>query len=673
MNQTKISNKVTGAFALIDNLVRNGTEYIFGYPGGAILSIYNELYFWESTQIIQHILTRHEQGAIHAADSYSRVTGSVGVCFATSGPGATNLITGIANANLDSIPIIIITGQVTSNLIGSDSFQETDIFGITFPIVKHSYRIDNAADICNIIPEAFYIAQNGRPGTIIIDIPKDIGLNEFSSYYIVRQKDIVNLQGYRFDYRVKRKLLQVLLEAIIISDRPLFYVGGGLITSDAYYELNYISDRFGIPVTTTLMGKSCFDETDPLALGMLGMHGRAYANFAVSECDLLLAIGARFDDRVTGKLEGFASSAKIIHIDIDPAEISKNKKVDIYLIGDVKTILNELIKMYRRRDNAYKLQPNRESWLFKNDLWKNSYPLTIPKFYRKLSPQSVINAIGEIYSNAIVTTDVGQHQMWSAQFIKRYPRQWSTSAGLGTMGYGLPAAIGAQIAFPNSNVVCITGDSSIQICVQGLATIAQYKLPIRVMIINNHWKGTVRQWQESFHESRYYNSNMNKGQPNFVALASSYNIKGILVETEEQLKVELKNYQNYPNPILFDFNVIENEICYPMVTPGKANLVMQGIKYKQNEFELLKKYIEPNDPFLAQYFDIRESEITKKAKIGPFTTNLISNLDQLSFIKANNRKIQILVQSVNKVMKTLEKTNSKRLKKTIINNMTLEK
>jgi acetolactate synthase-1/2/3 large subunit len=397
MNQTKISNKITGAFALIDNLVRNGTEYIFGYPGGAILSIYNELYFWESTQIIQHILTRHEQGAIHAADSYSRVTGSVGVCFATSGPGATNLITGIANANLDSIPIIIITGQVTSNLIGSDSFQETDIFGITFSIVKHSYRIDNSADICNIIPEAFYIAQNGRPGTIIIDIPKDIGLNEFSNYYIVRQKDIVNLQGYRFDYRGKRKLLQVLLEAIIISDRPLFYVGGGLITSDAYYELNYISDRFGIPVTTTLMGKSCFDETDPLALGMLGMHGSAYANFAVSECDLLVAIGARFDDRVTGKLEGFASSAKIIHIDIDPAEISKNKKVDIYLIGDVRTILNELIKMYRRRDNAYKLQPNRESWLFKNDLWKNSYPLTIPKFYRKLSPQSVINVIGEIY------------------------------------------------------------------------------------------------------------------------------------------------------------------------------------------------------------------------------------------------------------------------------------
>jgi acetolactate synthase-1/2/3 large subunit len=419
------------------------------------------------------------------------------------------------------------------------------------------------------------------------------------------------------------------------------------------------------------MGKSSFDEKNDLSLGMLGMHGTAYANFSVSECDLLLAIGARFDDRVTGKLEGFASLAKIIHIDIDPAEISKNKKVDRYFIGDIKTIFYEIIKMYRRRNKPYELHANRETWLFKNELWKNSYPLLMPKLYNKLSPQLVINKIGEIYSNAIFTTDVGQHQMWAAQFIKCQPRQWSSSAGLGAMGYGLPAAIGAQIAFSNYDVVCISGDSSIQMCIQELGTIAQYNLSVRIMIINNHCQGMVRQWQESFYESRYSHSSMEQGQPDFVALAASYGIKGILIETEEQLNIELNKYQNYAHPILFDFTVIENENCYPMVSPGKANIVMQGIKYQEKEFELLKNYLESNDPFLVKYLEIQKKEQEKQTKIGSLTNSLISNLEQLDFLINKSQREQILIEFINKIFCTLEKTNSKILKETIINDIDL--
>jgi len=343
MSKTKIRNAKTGAFALLDTLVRNSTQHIFGYPGGAILPIYDELYFWEKQNLINHILTRHEQGAIHAADSYARVTGHIGVCFATSGPGATNLVTGIANAQMDSVPLIIITGQVNSNFIGTDAFQETDIFGITLPIVKHSYKITNPKDICKIISEAFYIAQNGRPGPIIIDIPKDIGAQEISKYRPVQQKEIFKLQGYRFQYKINRQSIIDALSLIRKAERPILYVGGGALISNSYKELFELAKIFLIPVTTTLMGKGVFDERDILSIGMLGMHGSAYANFAVSECDLLIAVGARFDDRVTGKLDSFACLAKIIHIDIDPAEIGKNKIVDISIIGDVKRIFQEIL------------------------------------------------------------------------------------------------------------------------------------------------------------------------------------------------------------------------------------------------------------------------------------------------------------------------------------------
>ena len=595
MSRIQLQNIKTGAFALIDSLVRNGTKHIFGYPGGAILPIYDELYFWEKQNLIKHILTRHEQGAVHAADSYARVTGQVGICFATSGPGATNLVTGIANAQMDSIPIVIITGQVNSNFLGTDAFQETDIFGITLPIVKHSYRINNPKDIPNIISEAYYLAQNGRPGPVLIDIPKDIGAKQFVEYYPSQQKHILKLQGYRFKYRMDRTSLIETVDSIRKAAKPILYIGGGALISHAYKELIELAKTFLIPVTTTLMGKGVFDEKNSLSLGMLGMHGTAYANFAISECDLLIAAGARFDDRVTGKLDSFACLAKIIHIDIDPAEIGKNKIVDISLIGEVKTIFQEILLTHKLGSDNYVIPMKRLNWLDIITEWRTTYPLIIPKVNNKLSPQQVIRSIGKKYPRAIFTTDVGQHQMWSAQFIKCSPRRWSTSAGLGTMGYGLPAAIGAQIAYPSEPVVCITGDSSFQMCLQELGTISQYHLPIRIIIINNHWQGMVRQWQESFYDNRYSHSSMNQGQPDFVSLANSYGIKGINVENETDLKKALEIYKYYPGAILFDCLVVENENCYPMVSPGGTNAAMTGIQYKSDEIALLKRHTREND------------------------------------------------------------------------------
>lgn len=605
MGKTKIYAKKTGAFALLDNLVRNGTHYIFGYPGGAILPIYDELYFWEKRNTIKHILTRHEQGAIHAADSFARVSGQTGVCFATSGPGATNLITGIANAQIDSIPIIVITGQVTKNLIGTDAFQETDIFGITFPIIKHSYKLEKADELCTVISEAFYIAQNGRPGPVLIDIPKNLGSEIIRYYHIIRQKNVLKLQGYRFRYYLNRKTVENIIESLKTASRPLVYVGGGAILSNVHKELLELSQLFRLPITTTLMGKGCFNEKQPLALGMLGMHGTAAANFAVSECDLLFAIGARFDDRVTGKLDSFACLAKIIHIDIDPAEIGKNKIADIYIIGDLKQIFQELLSIYKCDKNVYTTSHNKQVWLNCIEIWKMIYPLIVPKLHTKLSPQYVINKIGSIYSNAIFTTDVGQHQMWSAQFLPCGPRRWSSSAGLGTMGYGLPAAIGAQFAFPDEFIICITGDSSIQMCIQELGTIAQYKLPIRIIIINNHYQGMVRQWQESFYENRFSHSRMDEGQPNFITLANSYGIKGVRVESELELEKELYQQKNYTNPILFDCLVIENENCYPMVSPGQANVAMEGIIYQDHELAILKRYLDEEDPVVKKIEELK--------------------------------------------------------------------
>jgi acetolactate synthase I/II/III large subunit len=572
----KIKNsKKTGAYVLLDSLVRNETKHIFGYPGGAILPLYDELFLWEQENLIQHILTRHEQAAIHAADSYARATGNVGVCFATSGPGATNLVTGIANAQMDSVPIVIITGQVGRAFIGTDAFQEIDIFGITLPIVKHSYVVRDPNQISKIIAEAFYIAQNGRPGPVLIDIPKDVGLEEIENYKPIQQKHVIKLKGYRFQYKTNRLQILQVLNYIKQATQPLLYVGGGTIIANAHEELKEFAEIFQIPITTTLMGKGAFDETHTLALGMLGMHGTAYANFSVNECDLLIALGARFDDRVTGKLEEFACHAQIIHIDIDPAEINKNRNTQIDLVGDVKVILHELLKeqIYTSKFDLDQTLP----WRKRVTKWKEVYPLIIPINKHMISPQETINNLTNISPNAFFTTDVGQHQMWSAQFIKCKPRHWISSAGLGTMGFGLPAAIGVQIAFPQKKVICITGDSSFQMNLQELGTIVQYNLPIKIIIVNNRWQGMVRQWQQSFYGERYSHSNMEKGSPNFGLLANSYGIKNYKFELIDQLINNLANSLNTSGPSLIDVIVIQDENCYPMVAPGKNNAQMIGI------------------------------------------------------------------------------------------------
>jgi len=567
--------KKRGSFALLDSLVRNGTKHIFGYPGGAILPIYDELYQWEEKNIIKHILVRHEQGAVHAADSYARATSKVGVCFATSGPGATNLVTGIANAQMDSIPMVIITGQVGKTFIGTDAFQETDIFGITLPIVKHSYVIRDAKKIAHIISEAFFIARNGRPGPVLIDIPKDVGLEEFSDYKPVNPYHIKKAKGFRFLYRSTVPRLTKALSLIEHASQPLLYVGGGVVSANASLELSRLANYFKIPVTTTLMGKGSFDENDELSLGMLGMHGTAYANFSVSECDLLIAVGARFDDRVTGKLDEFAVNAQIIHMDIDPAEIGKNRVPNISLIGDIKKILGELLKLSKY--NVTSRQDQTLAWRQRIEKWNSAYPLVVPTGQSTLSPQQILTTISDIAPNAFFTTDVGQHQMWSAQFLKCQVRKWSSSAGLGTMGYGIPAAIGNQVAFPNQLVVCITGDASIQMNIQELGTISQYKLPIKIILLNNKWQGMVRQWQQSFYSERYSHSSMAEGMPNFVQLANAYGITSQTVVSPLTLRETLEEAFQTTGPVLLDCQVIKDENCYPMVAPGKSNSQMIGL------------------------------------------------------------------------------------------------
>ena len=567
--------KTRGSFALLDSLVRNGTRHIFGYPGGAILPIYDEVYKWEEKNLIKHILVRHEQGAVHTEDGYARATSKDGVCFATSGPGATNLVTGIATAQMDSVPLVMITGQVGRPFIGTDAFQETDIFGITLPIVKHSYVIRDVKKIAHIVSEAFFIARNGRPGPVLIDVPKDVGLEEFTDYRPINQNNIIRSKGFRFIYRSTIKRLDQVIHLIEQASQPLFYVGGGVVTANANNELHKLAEHYQIPVTTTLMGKGAFNENDNLALGMLGMHGTAYANFSVSECDLLIAVGARFDDRVTGKLDEFAVNAQIIHIDIDPAEVGKNKTPHLSLIGDVKKILGELIKIAKKQNISTSDQTF--AWRERIKKWQTVYPLVIPQGETKVSPQEILNNLTELAPNAFFTTDVGQHQMWSAQFLKCGVRKWSSSAGLGTMGYGIPAAIGNQVAFPKNTVICITGDASIQMNIQELGTIAQYQLPVKIILLNNNWQGMVRQWQQSFYGERYSHSSMNEGMPNFVQLANAYGINAKQISSPNNLKEQLQEVLDTPGPCLVDCQIIKDENCYPMVAPGKSNSQMIGI------------------------------------------------------------------------------------------------
>ena len=576
-SQTKVTmnpTRRTGAYALIDSLVRHNVKHIFGYPGGAILPIYDELYRAEARGDIEHILVRHEQGASHAADGYARATGQVGVCFATSGPGATNLVTGIATAHLDSIPMVAITGQVARPAIGTDAFQETDIFGITLPIVKNSYVVRRAEDMAQIVAEAFHIASTGRPGPVLIDVPKDVGLEEFD--YIPVEPGQISLPGYRPTVKGNPRQIDAALELLKQAKQPLLYVGGGAISAGAHGELQKLAERFQIPVTTTLMGLGSFDEYHPLSVGMLGMHGTAYANYAVSECDLLIAVGARFDDRVTGKLDEFACRAKVIHIDIDPAEVGKNRTPNVPIVGDVKTVLEKLLhrceELQIPQDNA-----PRQEWLARINRWREDYPLIVPHYEDSLSPQEVIVEIGKHAPNAYYTTDVGQHQMWAAQFLKNGPRRWISSAGLGTMGYGMPAAMGVKVALPNEEVICISGDASFQMNSQELATLAQYGINVKTVIINNGWQGMVRQWQQTFFGERYSSSNMQSGMPDFELLAKAYGVKGMVVRSRDELADAIAEMVAYDGPVLLDAQVKRDENCYPMVAPGKSNAQMLGL------------------------------------------------------------------------------------------------
>jgi acetolactate synthase-1/2/3 large subunit len=567
----------TGAYVLIDSLIQNGVEHIFGYPGGAILPIYDELYYWEKENLIKHILVRHEQSAAHAADAYARSTKKVGVCFATSGPGATNLVTGIATAKMDSIPMVVITGQVTRTFIGTDAFQETDIFGITLPIVKHSYTVRDTSLLPKILAEAFFLAQNGRPGPVLIDIPKDVGLEETQKYNYTKIKDLFQRTNYRTNHLTNSTIINKAIAYLTQAYQPLLYVGGGVVRSNAFKSLQQVAKIFQIPLTTTLMGKSSYNESDHLGLGMLGMHGTAYANFAVSECDLLIALGARFDDRVTGKLEEFASEAEVLHIDIDPAEISKNRCPQLSIIGDVRKTLMQILKTVRRSPNFETNQT--KNWLKRIYKWRKAYPLVSKNYTSKnLSPQETIFMVGNQNQQAFFTTDVGQHQMWSAQLINCEPKKWISSSGLGTMGFGLPAAIGAKVGNLEQSVICISGDSSFQMSIQELGTIAQYNLGIKALIVNNGWQGMVRQWQESFYGNRFSNSYMRNGMPNFSAVAKAYGIKGFQLETVDELNQLLKEFEYNNEPMLIDVNVVENENCYPMVAPGRSNSQMLGLE-----------------------------------------------------------------------------------------------
>ncbi len=577
----------TGAFVLIDSLVRHGVKHIFGYPGGAILPIYDELYRAEARGDIEHFLVRHEQGAAHAADGYARATGKVGVCFGTSGPGATNLVTGIATAHMDSIPMVIVTGQVGRAAIGSDAFQETDIFGITLPLVKHSYVVRRAQDMARIVAEAFHIASTGRPGPVLIDVPKDVGIEECD--YVPVDPGQVKLPGYRPTVKGNPRQIDAALHLIEEAQRPLLYVGGGAIAANAHAQVEEMAERFQIPVTTTLMGIGAFDEHHPLSVAMLGMHGTAYANFAVSECDLLIAVGARFDDRVTGKLDEFASHAKVIHIDIDPAEVGKNRTPNVPIVGDVRRVLEQLLQRARELDFPTDAETTKP-WLARINRWREEYPLIVPHYDHSISPQEVIVEVGRQAPHAYYTTDVGQHQMWAAQFLKNGPRRWISSGGLGTMGYGMPAAMGAKVAVPEEEVICISGDASFQMNLQELASLSQYGINVKTIIINNGWQGMVRQWQQTFYGERYSSSNMQTGMPDFELLAQAFGVKGLTVREHGELSEAIAQMLAYDGPVLMDVHVTRDENCYPMVAPGKSNAQMLGLpeqKTSQQAIELI--------------------------------------------------------------------------------------
>lgn len=552
-----MAKTMTGAEILIECFKKEKVDTVFGYPGGAVIPIFDKIFDSD----INFYLVRHEQGAAHMADGYARATGKVGVCIATSGPGATNLVTGIATAYMDSVPMVAITGQVKTNLIGNDAFQEADVCGITRPITKHNYLVKDVKNLARVLREAFYVASTGRPGPVVVDLPVDVTLASCPFEY----PKTVDIRGYKPTVKGHPKQIAKAMELINKAKRPILYVGGGVIISNASKELTEFAKKTGIPVTTTLNALGSFPENEPLSLGMLGMHGTAYANHAVQDCDLLISIGARFEDRVTGKIDEFAPHAKIIHVDIDPSSISKTIKVDIPIVGDAKDILRSMIKAAKKLSIA--------PWLKQIKAWKEKYPLMYKEEPKTIKPQYVMQVLDKLTDDdTIIVTEVGQNQMWAAQYYQYLkPRTYISSGGLGTMGYGFPAAIGAQLGCPGKLVVDIAGDGSIQMNIQELSTAVTNNIPVKVIILNNGYLGMVRQWQELFYNRRYAHTDLlATGNPDFMKIAEAYGAMGLRVVEKREVEPALKKALNYNGPVFVDIIISREENVFPMVPAGQA-------------------------------------------------------------------------------------------------------
>jgi acetolactate synthase-1/2/3 large subunit len=554
--------KSTGAKALLESLRREGVEIIFGYPGGAVIPLYDEIYHCD---FLQHVLVRHEQGGGHMAEGYSHATGKVGVCIGTSGPGATNLVTAICDAMMDSIPMVAITGQVRTEVIGKDAFQEADITGITMPITKHNWLVKDVNDLPRVMHEAFHIARSGRPGPVLVDVPVDV----FRAIVEYDPDEVQNIEisSFKSDFKVHKVQVKRAAELIAQAKKPVLYVGGGAKAAGAEHLVQALAHKTGFPVTTTLHGLGTFPENDPLSLGMLGMHGTAYANLAVEHCDLLIAIGARFDDRVTGKVSAFAQNAKVIHFDIDPGEINKVRRADVSIVGNCAEALEALLPLVDETQDI-------SEWRAELDAWRVDMPLEFNDGAQDgtLHAEWVIREIARLTDrNVVVTTDVGQHQMWAAQhFGMRSPRQFITSGGLGTMGFGLPAAIGASFGVgPDKDVWCISGDGSFQMCIQELIVATIYKLPVKIAILNNTFLGMVRQWQEMFWQKHYSSVDMERA-PDFVLVAEAYGMLGLRCDNVADVEATIRKAMETEGPVLMDFRVVKETNVYPMIPSGQT-------------------------------------------------------------------------------------------------------